>query len=798
MKRFLLLLFVAFLSLNFSAQVSTTQMAMGTDDNFNIEELPRVILKELNRFRKSKGLDSLEMSEMLQFSAQLSADKMGSSGKDKIEVKTTQKNLKKAGATKRGEELTMKAAISKGRENYKTEDIAKTIYNRWESYQKTLPILLNPKYTLVGISCELGESGKKVFVSAVFGGYDITNGGVIYKKQLAIPFNTKSKKLKGPETKFCKNCDRWRNYDVLEKGVYVENGKVWLKYPNAKDLRRLLKKTKDGLAFDIVQREQYINADYNIVDNNLYNKGIMSKVVYKEKLFKKNILISKDPKVNRKNRAKGIEVELGKFETKITGPYEVNLVVIQDGRVCRTITRGYYENGRIDSKTPIGLLPYNNTTGLKPPFEPKSESSIINFTIPFEKNKFEYKTEDIQPFIKALNEPDFIIDGLYIYAYSSIEGDSVANAKLQRKRGESVLGVLQSFQKNKINPTIETKDSWGLFLLENEDGKYASLVAQGKRKAIAQINSDKKLQEELEPILAKERFAQMIMDITYDVSGAKEEKFSKVSFERALKAGNYNQAYKIMEFMNKRVVENKYSVNIYDSLKIEENAKTVPLINNRVYYKYQANNTVDEDDEATFDRLLKLEPVNPILQYNKVYCQLKLDSNAGNQEHQSKVQQTIDGLYGKLDSNLVNGLNIEWQFKIMESLDTMENADALIDACIARIKSFYNIKDASWQNALKLSYVFSRAKDFRYSSTVLEPYLSAPDVNENLVFMYIAAASRLQEKYYSRTFARALEIAKSKNQDRYCKLFGEPFMTFQVLENPEVKKVYRGTCPEAK
>lgn len=797
MKRILLFLIISFLSLKLLAQVSSKKVDMG-DDSFKLEELPRVLLKEINRFRISKGLDTLEMSEMLQFSAQLSAEKMADSGKDKIKPKTTLKNLKKAGATKRGEELTMKAAVSKGRENYMTADIAKTIYNRWESYQKTLPIIMNPKYTLIGISCELGKDGKKVFASAVFGGYDITNGGVIYKKQLAIPFNTKSKSLKVPDSKFCKNCDRWRNYDVLEKGVYVSGDKVYLKYPNAKDLRRLLKKTKDGLAFDIVQREQYINADYNIVDNNLYNKGIMGKVIYKDKLFKKNLLISKDPKVNRKNKNKGIEIELGKFNTKIIGQYEVNLIIIQDGRVCRTLTRGYYENGKIDSKTPIGILPYANTIVIKPPFEPKNESSIINFTIPFEKNKFDYKPEDIQPFIKALNEPDFIIDGLYIYAYSSIEGDSVANAKLQRKRGESVLSVLQGFQKNKITPAIETKDSWGLFLLENEDGKYANLVALGKHKAIKQINSDKKLEEELEPILAKERFAQIIMDITYDVTGPKEEKFSKVSFERALKAGNYAQAYKIMEFMNKRVAENKYNVNIYDSLKVEENAKTTGLINNLVYYKYQNNNTVDEDDESKFDRLIKLEPANPIFQYNKVFCQLKLDSNAGNLEHQAKVQQTIDGLYGKLDSNYVNGLNIEWQFKIMESLDTMENADALVDACIARIKSFYNIKDASWQNALKLSYVFSRAKDYRYSSTLLEPYLSCPDVNENLVFMYISSASRLQEKYYSRTFARALEIAKNKNQDRYCKLFGEPFMTFQVLENPEVKKVYKGTCPEAK
>jgi hypothetical protein len=117
-----------------------------------------------------------------------------------------------------------------------------------------------------------------------------------------------------------------------------------------------------------------------------------------------------------------------------------------------------------------------------------------------------------------------------------------------------------------------------------------------------------------------------------------------------------------------------------------------------------------------------------------------------------------------------------------------------MDACIARIKSFYNIKDASWQNALKLSFVFSRAKDFKYAATLLEPYLSKPDVPENLVFMYLSSASKITEKYYSRTFARAMQTAKEKNADRYCKLFGEPFMTFQVLENPEVKRAYTGSC----
>ena len=262
-----------------------------SDSNFNLDSLPKAILKELNRYRKEKGLDSIQMSDMLQEAGDISAGKMADSGKDKVDPKKTKKYLKKVGATKRGEELSNKAPMSKGKENYKTEEVAKNIYNRWESNPKSIATLLNPKYTLVGIACVADENSKKVYVSAIFGGYDITNGGAPYRDQLAVPYNKKTKKMDGPDLRKCKTCERWRNYDNLHKGLFVHDGKIYLKYHNSRELRRLLKKSTDGFAVDVVQRSQYIPADYNIVDNNLYNKGVMTNVIYKDKFFKKNILL---------------------------------------------------------------------------------------------------------------------------------------------------------------------------------------------------------------------------------------------------------------------------------------------------------------------------------------------------------------------------------------------------------------------------------------------------------------------------------------------------------------------------
>jgi len=763
-----------------------------SQDDFNINDLPNYLVRELNKFRLLNGLDTFEVNQILVDAASIDAEKMSESGQVKVDPEKAKKNLVKAGGTKKGEEVAMNAPISKGRDNYKTEQVAKIIWTRWENNKKDKVILLSPQYMMIGIKCVPDEGNKKAYAVAVFGGYDSFNEGAKKKKELAVPFNTKSKKLLMPDVKSCKNCDKWKNFDLLQKGLTVENGKIYLEYANLKDLKRLLKKTKDGLAVDVVQRSQYEKADYNIIDNNLQNKGVMQKIVFKDKVFSKNLIVP-DKNAKKKIKINKLKLEMGKFNPKITGPYELNLIVVQDGHVCRTVTRSYLENGDQESSTPIGLIPAPESIGLKPPFEPRSESSILNFTIPFEKNKSEFKAEDIQPFIKAMNEPDFVIDGLYIYAYSSIEGNADANAKLQRKRAESVTKVLQSMQNNKINPNIETKDSWNLFELEMEDGKYADIVKLGKEKAIQKINTDGALLKELEPVLSKQRFAQIVMDVTYDITGDKEQKFSVVSFNRAVKANKMVQAYKIMEYTFGKKLEKKYTEDVLDSMKVPNDAAFINLLNNKVYFNFLGNSSiVDEDDYTELKRLEKLDPTNDIVRYNRLYSSIVLDSTLGTKEQQQKTQQEIDALYKtKIAKKLVDGINIEWQFKIMESLDTMENAEPLIEACITKIKSFYSFKEATWQNALKLAYAFTRGKDYKFSSNVLEPFLKVDNVNENLLFSYISIASHLPEKFFSRTFSDALHKAKERNPERYCQLFGEPRMSFQVLENPNAKKDYR-------
>lgn len=788
-----MLLLLAFAAASAQAQKNKKETPKS---DFDFTLLNKLVLTGLNKFRAANGLDSLDTQEILEKASALSSAKMAEDERadSKAVVYTAPKNLKKSGGSGKGEELVIVTPIGKGKTPAKPDDVAKTILAKWTASKKERDVILKPGNTYVGITSATDEGEKRAYVSVVFGNFQSFNEGAKHKKELKVPFNTKSKKLKDTDPRKCKNCDKFKDAEALRNGLSVENGKVYLSYNNIKMLKRLLKKSTDGLAVDIIQKEQYSKEDYNIMDNAVRNKGIMLKVMKKDKLFSKN-LIKPDNTKKKNQKVNKLKVEMGVFPKEIKGPYEMNLIIVQDGIVCKTVLRSYTEYVDQESNTPVELMPMpESVEARKPPFEPRSESSILSFTIPFAKNKFEFKKEDVQPFIDALQEPDFIIDGLYIYAYSSIEGDSVANAKLQRKRAESVVKVLQQMQQNKINPNIMTSDSWDLFVLEMEDGKYDHLTKMSKREAIKSINSTKGLTEELEPFLSKERFAQIVMDVTYDISGSKEEKFSVVSFNRAVKAGNMRQAYRIMDYIANKVLEKKYSEESFDKIEIPDEGRFIGLKMNKLYYQYVLNGKVIHDEEYNgVMNLLKADGNNSILRYNALFCKIDADSTLGDKPAQAEMQLKIDDLYKTdLPKPLVDGLNIEWQFKILDALDTLDGAEEQRQACIDKIKSFYDFKNATWQNAVKLAYAFARAKDFKFAANILEPYLDTKE--DKVLYAYVSIASHVPEKFFAHKFATALNQIKDTNKEKYCKLFGEPFMSFQVLDNPAIKKEYRSAA----
>lgn len=763
-------------------------------DNKTIEtaQAEKLILIELNKLRTTFQLDTLETNEILSKASALQADDMAKNNKAQLEnskgkLKTTGQRVVASGGTKNAEETVLAVSALKGKAAATPKDIADAVIAKWKMGKKELAIIKNGNYVFASPSVKIDATGKKAYVSVVYGGFNIVNDGAKMKKELKAPYTSKNKKIKPGDVRSCKNCEKFKDYDGLQKGIYVKDNKVFIKYANLKAFNKLIKKPKDGLAVDFVQRAQYDNPKYNIYDNNLISKGVLQKTVSSEKIYSKNLV---KPEKKGKKVSK-LDVQLATVPKNLTGDYEINLMIIQDGKVCKTIRKSYIEQGDQESNSPLNmLLMPEEDAYTKPAFEPKSESTLLTFSIPFEKNKSDYKPTDLEPFLNALQEPDFFIEGLYITAYSSIEGNAAANATLQKKRAQSIIKALSNMQKAGVVTDVKTSDSWNLFQMETEDGKYDNLAKMTKEKAIQEINS-KGLAEELEPILSKERFAQIVMDVTYDITGPKEEKFSTSKFNQAIKKGDLKQAYKIQYYIGKQMRDKKYTLEAPGKMNIPNDAKYSGLLNNQVVNHYLLDNVADDEDYEAMKKLAILDPANNYIKFNNLFCAVKLDSTIGDKKNQDAMQANIEALYKtEIPKKFVDALNTEWQFRIIEVNDTLESGAPIVEACINRIKAFYNFKDGSWQNALKLSYVFARFKDFKFASNILAPFVKEEKVDEQLLFAYISFCSQEQELVNSRNFVLALEKAEKANHDRYCKLFGQPFLTFQVLDNPLVKKNY--------
>jgi uncharacterized protein YkwD len=764
-------------------------------ESFQEDLLRKALLKKVNNYRVSQKLDTLIYEELLEKVAKDQSDYMDKKDEVTSEQSSGKKKdvgsrLKFYGGSNQAEELPAGQALSKGKEMMAYSEAAAQIFDKWVKGKKMQPLLVSSSNIFTGIGVTFDKLNRKIYVAEVFGGVKSFNFGAKKKKELAIPFTTKKFRLKKAEEKECKACDKFTDYDHLYDGLYVDKGNIYIKYDNLKAFKKLFKDPKDGLAVDIIQKAQYpCDKNYNITDNNLLSKGILIKRKFSKKIFKGNMV--KDPK----EKLKKLDVMLGKMPANLKeGDYEFNLEIIIGKRICKVISRKYKESGVVDSETPIDIIPDTSSAGSQAQFKPSAESTILQFIIPFQKNKADYHPDDIKPFITSLNEPDFIIDEIVISAFSSIEGDSVQNADLQKKRAESIFKSLETYEKEKTVKQVVMGDSWEEFKKLVVGTPHENLASMTKKEA-NKFMYEKNLLNEMEPILAKGRYGKIVMDVTFDIKGKKEYPYVLKTFEKAIKKGDVEQALSIQRFAFKKIFSGTYAAGAFTSIPIPNESKfAVLLLNNLWLEKKLKSDSLSDKYCSPIKNLVKLAPSEPAILFDGLFCALKQNSFTKAKQLDS-IQTKIDGLYSsKINKKYLDGLNIEFQFKIIDMMDTAEVQSPLVAKSIEKIKKIYKIEESSWQNALKLSYIFARKKEYAFAAKLIEPFILQPKVGENLIYTYISISSYLPESLMLSNFNAALNRARVMNKKRYCELFGAPNLSFQVLDNPNIKKEYCKAC----
>ncbi len=768
-------------------------------EDFKTDLFNEILLNNINSVRNKLGLDSIVINGILRNCAEDQSEYMATN-EEAIEFqsgkkKTTRSRLIYYGGSGVGAELIKKMSVKNGTGYFTYKDLADELFFKWMNSKKTKTVIEDPAWIFIGMGSSLDYDGKKAYISAVFGNYLSFNEGADRRDELDVPFTKKKHGLKPAEPKACKKCKKFKNIEKLQKGLYVKDNNIYFKYDNLKALKKIMRGPKDGIAVDVVRKIQYPCVGANIVDNTNPIKGIPTKKLWSKKMFKKNLITDK------KERKKHIDVLIGKFPKKLTGlspdEYELNLMIIQNKHICRNIHPYFDLTGDVEYSNPIDLLADTITTG-NTDYIPEATSTTLSFKIPFEQAKYNYNKEDIEPFLNALNEPEFVIDELTIHAYSSIEGTEQQNEMLQKKRAESIISALNSRQKSIIKKTnIITGENWDDFVRDISGTEYENMASMNIKQAQAYIK-DNGLAGKLEKILKNHRYATLEMKITYDIEGDKEQEYVVKMFNNAINDYDRVKALAIQKYIFKKVVAGEYDAKAVSGMNIPETSSNAGLLMNKLWLeKYVQNDDISEECCKKVDNLYQLDPSNIYIRYNQLYCNFVHEKNMDANKIE-EIQKTIDAMYETaLSKETVDLLNLEYQFTVLEVINEMDKKpEKLFEETLNRIKEIVNLEESNWQNSLKLAYIFMRQEDFEFAAELLEPFVQKRVVFEELVYLYLSLCSRSPERISSNKFVSATRRAYKLNPERYCKLFDGSKFSIQVLENTIVKEHYCKVCKQ--
>ncbi|MDR0603670.1 MAG: hypothetical protein LBG80_05125 [Bacteroidales bacterium] len=764
--------------------------------NFNpIDYDPSIIdacvIDVINLARNQYNLaDSLVSNEALENAAKLQSEFMAK------KEERTHTNVVKAlqtpelrsvnsGGSKRVVELVTRAKATQGIEEYSYLDISTEIVSSLLKNKKTVNTLLDKRYTFIGVGCHVDFYNKYCYVSIVLGNdLSFNKADISYKKTV---YTRKSYGLKPYDEKICRKC-LVRNVELFQSYLEVKGTDVYFVHPNLKALKRIISKKKDGLAIDFVQHSQLPCNGANNFNYNYYNRGAMPKYMTFKKMIKKNELTGK--------KEKGIRVYLGTAPNTVEAPFDVNVIIVKDKTVCRTVVKTNVIKPNISYEVKTSLIPDLNAIQTTINYIPEPEKTVLEFKVPFERNKYVYEAADIKPFIDALKESRFIVDSIFITAYTSIEGSDKSNLELQKKRSESIISAMEQLQ-NVINIpyVINLDDGWNLFLQDIGATQYKNLANKSKEDVRTTLNQGK-TKKELEPMLAQHRYAYIRINVTYDVSEQYEQEFITNKFNRTLAAGNLPLAFAIQKYMMKKVEEGAYKKSFIEALEIPNTVQMLPFLTNKYYMLSFFETGLSSDDMEKVIALSKMDNKNTICEFNALACSID-DVDITTTSQISTWQSKIDRIYntpiGKIHPKKVNAVNIALQYKILDYINASETPDEkLMESTYEKIKAIALPTITDWQQAYDVASTFIGYGDFEFARKTMDPYINNPDISEDFIFTYMNLYSLDEYNYMSKKFEIACALAAKKNKTRFCNEIKT--YSYLIRENLQVKNTICGEC----
>lgn len=568
--------------------------------------------------------------------------------------------------------------------------------------------------------------------------------------------------------------------------VVKEGNQLFLSTNDKNWFAAVFKNSGDGVAIDVVSKSIYdCNKDFE--DSQI--KGTLLQPVFAQQLlrgFKKS-----ENSGNFQTLVGSIPKELQNDEL------EFNILFLNNKALCRYQTIYNLESfpwDLLDMGVYLDSLTYKDKK-ITSTDKFVTKYKTLKFIIPFQKNKYEYVSEDIKPLYDSLKLTDFTIKKINIKAYSSIEGSLERNLELQEKRANSIIKSLQTFQQPNIITEISTSENWVEFLNDISKTNYKDFKelskSEIKQKVVGNVSSD------LEKYLKNHRKAVIILELE------KKDKYKNMSkeklvdtFNQLILNENIDEALVVQNSIFEKLKEEN-SPELLSKLTVPKQLKFMPILTKNTIFKYLLNVSYAK---IVFDELKvleKLDPKNYQIKYNLVVMKFFIWSFNWEEIKENYFKTEILDLkkFGVkqqlIDRMLVN-------FHIVKAEKNMkERKYGAKDDSVDFILETYNNFTLSNFDYVSLAQFLTFYANTDEAIDLLEEKVKEITVDEDLLFYYLNLTLideyAVASKNYRTIMLNAIEI----NKKRFCKLFdssNDGGVTFQLLKNKYLKNTYCENC----
>lgn len=750
-------------------------------NNFDVDYLNELIIKQVNGERRKKRVDSVFTDPTLNPPAQDQADYMAANNyighnQKKTDKPTFEKRMDVYGcnhkiAVENVQSIDIKYLLGKNKNRLTYIKLAKIIVDNWKKSSGHYKNMINPNVSVITNAFAFKDGylyiaqilASKPFIEA----YDFTKGETIFVKNKKPCINCKKvqKKLNNGE-----GMAGW--YTISNDSIYYLNLKYYYKGKRKKNNIRLIFSHKGTIAIDVIHNEQFDCNGKPSYDKSLYHDGYYINYVSKEKL-KNDIHPSPD----------FYKVYVGQVPAFKDTFYQVDLNLTKKWRPCMNNSIIYVNPDYFEPKDYF----------LIPNPEIKNNSEIINkdsikVKVAFKRNQTNEDTLIFQPLLNVLDsivKDNHTITSIFYTGVASIEGNEKSNTKLIKKRGTIIKNYLLKYY-----PNIEFKSLHYENFEDFRDG--ASLIGFPEVKDMTDeelrkwVNANVK-NPKVEELLNTTR--QSIVEISYrDVIEITNNAYglSVQHIQDLIDDNNQEDAKVLFEVLAHKVFEGETMIK--DSL-LNLNIPKTPGFSKLQweYFVYELNVT---KKTVTAKRLNELKEIGAI-ENTLDYLEYRLMFNIFNRNNAINVDDFYDVL-----ASTKRKRTIAW-------LEVLDYISGVINYRYEKDMVAPLIVQLALKNKFDVYKTYFICQYLIEWDYTVEPYLLLSKFARQrglfpkLYKQYVKLAYYLQRFGNKREWKKiyvAFKILSNNYPDEFCDLFKWNQMGVRALEKKEVADLFCKTC----